>query len=166
MKHSDEQMWWKYIDDECTEEERKMMKQLLEDDPSAKEAFMLRNALHQNLTKGELLEPSFNFTNKVMDALPPPEYIVKTTPIISPLGHKIFWVLISLLLLSVIVLLWRTEPGTTSAYSVYLKEINQFIIDSCSWIPVPVLQTLVMLFITSITLLGLDALMKRRFQKV
>lgn len=65
-----EELLWRYIDGDCSEEEQQLIKNALAEDESLKEAMAERQALHAALKKIEEEEPSMRFATNVMENLP------------------------------------------------------------------------------------------------
>ncbi len=165
MKQVDDKLWWKYIDNTCTQEERNHIEQLMAEEPSAMEEFLLRDALHQNLSKQVLEEPSFNFTAKVMDALPEPDYILYNEPIVNPLYSRIFLAIITLLLVSVVVLAFNLDDGNDTAGPIasYLQEGLSLFKGFLPTLPPVIAQAIIMTMISLGMLTAMDAFFKKRF---
>ncbi len=166
MKQLDDQTWWNYIDGECSDEEKSRIEKLLADDSSAKEEFLLRNALHLNLEEGKLEEPSFNFASKVMAALPDSYTTIHVEPIISPFWNRVFLSILAFLTLGSIGLALNTPTATKSVYSQYISDGTHAFLNLFSYIPASVGQFLIITMLGVGLLFCFDILMKRRFQRL
>lgn len=62
-----EQQLWNYIDQLCTEDERKLIEQLLHSDPLWKAKYNELLDVHQLMQQVELEQPSMRFTKNVME---------------------------------------------------------------------------------------------------
>ncbi len=96
MKQIDEKTWWRYLDGECSKEERLQLESLLEEHPSMAEEWLLSKTLHDELSIMEMETPSPSFTANVMAALPEKRTITPTEPLLSA---KMKWFFITLVTL-------------------------------------------------------------------
>ena len=51
MKQINEQVWWKYVDGDCSKEEKLHIESLLAEDSSLAEEMMLRSTLHHEMSE-------------------------------------------------------------------------------------------------------------------
>lgn len=64
-----EQKIWDYLDGTCSEQERKLTAQLIENDPEYRSVYEECQSVHLNISATELDEPSMSFTRNVMEKL-------------------------------------------------------------------------------------------------
>lgn len=82
MKSKQENLIWRYLDQEASSEERSEVERLLLVDEVFKEQFLGCQVLQQKLEEMETEAPSMRFVQNVMDRLPPVRSLA-TTPLIS-----------------------------------------------------------------------------------
>lgn len=125
MKHIDEQVWWKYVDGECSKEEKLQIESLLAEDPSLAEEMLLRSTLHHEMSEMELIAPSMDFNKNVMDALPQTITISEVAPLVSSKMKWSFFILSGLFLLGLLSLPFFLEGSTATAPSHEFPVISQ-----------------------------------------
>lgn len=143
MKQVDENTWWKYIDGECSEEEKLHLDSLLEKDPSLVEDLLLRSTLHKEMEHVALEIPTTNFTENVLAALPEKRTITKIEPLFSP---RQMWIGVAALVLCFIGLftiaffMEGTSSSSAQSYG-FIKEQFSIITETAlaylSQIPIP-----------------------------
>lgn len=82
MKNIPEELLWKYIDGNCSEEEKKAINTAIAEDDTLRAALAERIALHQALKKMEAEQPGMRFTSNVMENLP--DKVLAWQPLLSP----------------------------------------------------------------------------------
>lgn len=97
MKQLNENTWWKYLDGDCSEEERLQMESLLAEDSALAEEMLLRTTLHEQIGNLKLEQPSAHFSANVMAAIPKKVVITPVESLISPQVKKVFLAVSSLL---------------------------------------------------------------------
>ncbi len=110
MKELDEQIIWKFLDGNCSEEERNQVESILQIQPELLEDFEMKRLLHTQLSDVELESPSLDFTSKIMAAIPEPQAISEIQPLLSPIWKKVGIASCTILFLSCIFLLFSYTP--------------------------------------------------------
>lgn len=82
MKAISEELLWKYIDGDCSDEEKQMIEAALEKDETLKQSMAERKALHLALQNIEEEVPSMRFATNVMENLP--KKVWRWKPLLTP----------------------------------------------------------------------------------
>lgn len=82
MNKITEELLWKFIDGDCTEEEKTQIQKALEQDEALRRSLAERQALHEALQKIEEEAPSMRFATNVMENLP--KNVWSWRPLVTP----------------------------------------------------------------------------------
>lgn len=184
MKQIDEQVWWKYLDGDCSKEEKLHIESLLADNPSLAEEMMLRSTLHHEMEEMELITPSLDFTQNVMDALPAKAIkISEVEPLVSKKMKWLFFVASSLIFAALFAAPFLLEGSPAVAptrdfpaiaqlstwFNAIMISISQFVPSlpdvQIPMIPNSFLQLIGVLVLGTLILLTVDKLASKRIEE-
>ncbi|GEM_PF-954221 len=157
MTPQDEQLMWKYLDGEASEQERTWLQRRLTDDMEFKAELQARQQLQGTLQHMEPEHPSMRFVMNVMDSLPQ-LYKKAIEPLVNPKWIKLFlggFVIFVMGLLGYA----ATSVNTTSNND----GIGTNFIDRLNALPISVFTTLAMISFSYLFFVILDRQLKKRF---
>lgn len=157
MKPPDDQLQWKYLDGEATEQERTGVQRRLTDDAEFKEALQSRQQLHHTLRQVEPEHPSMRFVINVMDSLPI-LYKKSIEPLVSPKWVKVFMGSLGVFVVG----LFAYAASAVDSVSTSNVPGEQFI-DKLIALPASVFTTLAIISFSYLFFVVLDRQLKKRF---
>ena len=160
MKPADDQLQWKYLDGEATEQERTWVQRRLTDDAEFKAELQSRQQLNHTLHQMEPEHPSMRFVINVMDSLPQ-LYKKAIEPLVSPKWVKAFVgslvVFIAGLFGYAATIVGSVSTGSTP---------NNSFIDRFNALPTSIFTTLAIVAFTYLFFVILDWQLKKRFDSL
>ena len=159
MKQPDDQLQWKYLDGEATEQERTWVQRRLTDDATFKAELQSRQQLQHTLQQMEPEHPSMRFTINVIDSLPR-LYQKAIEPLVSPKWVKAF---LGGLVIFVVGLFGYAATNVGSVSSDSLPGSN--LIERLNALPLSLFTTLAMISFTYLFFVILDQQLKKRFAR-
>lgn len=159
MKPQDDQLQWKYLDGEATEQERTWVQRRLTDDAAFKAELQSRQQLNHTLKQMEPEHPSMRFVINVMDSLPI-LYKKAIEPLVSPKWIKVFMGSIGVFVVGLFAYA-ATSFGSVSTSNVPGEQL----IDKLNALPISVFTTLAIISFTYLFFVVLDRQLKKRFAR-
>jgi anti-sigma factor RsiW len=126
----DDILIWKYLDGECSPEERAEVERRRAEAPEFAEALRQRELLHEGLRALEAEQPSLRFAANVIDKLPALYRRAAARafqPLVSPWAARLFlafFALLSIVCLQAAIAL--TPPGGGGAYAQWVSPLTEF----------------------------------------
>lgn len=159
MKTQEDQLMWKYLDEEANEQERSLVQQQLAEDAVFKKELQSRQQLHHALQHQEADQPSMRFVMNVMESLP---ILYKKTfePLVNPKWVKVFWGSLVIFIVG----LFGFAAGSVGSVTTDNLPGENFI-QRLNALPVSVFTTLAIISFSYLFFVLLDRQLKKRFAK-
>ena len=161
MSLQEETMLWKYIDGDCSVQERRAIEAMLEEDPALANSLAMLQQIHHGMQLMDLEKPSLRFTQNVLEQLPEFVHRIEFKPLIQPVY---MYVLTGILILGTLLTALRLSgnPGAYEpAWSSTLEQQNSALTE---FLAQGSIQYLVVFLISIVVLLVVDKLLYRVFR--
>lgn len=159
MKPQDDQLQWKYLDGEATEQERTWVQHRLTNDAAFKAKLQSRQQLNHTLQQMEPEHPSMRFVINVMDSLPI-LYKKAMEPLVSPKWVKVFMGSLGVFFVGLFTYA-ATSIGSVSSSNVPGEQL----VEKLNALPISVFTTLAIISFTYLFFVLLDRQLKKRFAR-
>ena len=119
-----EQLIWKYLDGQCSAEEKAAIEQQLSSDENFRALLEERKSLDQAFEQLELEQPSLRFATNVMENLPALYQQLPVRQLLGPSWIKAFWGSLTALLVAAIAAAFYLPDSSTANNPAYSRVIG------------------------------------------